>query len=216
MQLVASVANPAYVHEAEAEGADCIELRLDLFPSPFPAEGVEVIRNCRLPVILTVRSRYEGGAFTGGLREWQALMEPWFSYAAMVDVEQQFYPSAPLLRDLGISIIASYHTQQMPSESELSAIESRLRRYGIPKIVVRPGTPDDVITLCSFTLHARQPIITSIMGPEFRYARMILPLFGSAMVFSYAGKPTAEGQFSVREAKQLLSSLTRMVPSGSD
>jgi 3-dehydroquinate dehydratase len=45
---------------------------------------------------------------------------------------------------------------------------------------------------------------------------MILPLFGSAMVFSYAGKPTAEGQFSVREAKQLLSSLTRMVPSGSD
>jgi 3-dehydroquinate dehydratase I len=209
MQLVASVAHPTSVPEAEMAGADCIELRLDLFPSPYPEEGVDAVRHCRLPVILTVRSRDEGGAFTGGTREWQALMEPWLPYAAMVDVEQQFSLSAPLLRDLGMSIIASFHTQQMPSATELSAIESRLRRYGTPKIVVQPRNPDDVITLCSFTLHAGQPIITSIMGPEFRYARMILPLFGSAMVFSYAGKPTAVGQFSVGEARQLLSFLTR-------
>ena len=216
MQLVASVAHPASVPEAEMAGADCIELRLDLFPTPFPEEGGEAVRHCRLPIILTVRSREEGGTFTGGTREWQALMEPWLPYAAMVDVEQQFSRSAPPLRDRGISIIASFHTQQMPSATELTAFESRLRRYGIPKIVVRPGSPDDVITLCSFTLHARQPIITSIMGPEFRYARIILPLFGSAMVFSYAGKPTAEGQFSVGEARHLLSSLTSIVPTGSD
>ncbi len=209
MQLVASVAHPASVHEAAMAGADCIELRLDLFPSPSPEEGVEAVRHCQLPVIITVRSRDEGGAFTGGIHEWQELMEPWLPFASMIDVEQKFSQSAPLLRDQGMSIIASFHTQQMPPATELTAIESRLRRYGIPKIVVRPGSPDDVITLCSFTLHARQPIITSTMGPEFRYARMILPFFGSAMVFSYAGKPTAEGQFSVGEARQLLSSLTR-------
>ena len=209
MQLVASVANPDFIHEAEEAGADCIELRLDLFPKPVLSEGTKAVKQCHLPFILTVRTIEEGGAFTGTAVDWRALMEPWLTYATIIDIEQRFCTSAPLFRDRGLSIIASHHTGQMPTKTELSRIEANLRCYGIPKVVVRPGNLDDVISLCTFTFHARQPIITSIMGSEFRFARIILPLFGSTMLFSYAGKPTAEGQFSVREAKQLLTSLTR-------
>jgi 3-dehydroquinate dehydratase-1 len=209
MQLIASVANPSFINEAEEAGADCIELRLDLFPQPVSSEGGEAIRQCHLPIILTVRTIEEGGAFTGTISEWRAFMEPWLPYAVMVDIEQRFCASASLFRDRGLTIIASYHTGQMPARAELTTIESNLRRYGIPKIVVRPGSQDDVISFFTFTFHARQPIITSITGSEFRFARIILPFFGSTMLFSYAGKPTAEGQFPVQEAKQLLASFAR-------
>jgi 3-dehydroquinate dehydratase-1 len=208
MQLVASVADPQDIPGAEAEGADCIELRLDLFPHELPEAGIQAIRECRLPIILTVRSREEGGAFTGSTGEWRALMEPWLPLAAMIDIEQRFSTAAPGYQELGKEIIASFHTAEMLSGAELREIESRLRRYGIPKIVVGPRSPEDVLSLCAFTLHAEQPVITSIMGSRFRFARLILPLFGSSFLFCAAGSPTAEGQFSVREARELLDTLT--------
>jgi 3-dehydroquinate dehydratase-1 len=97
----------------------------------------------------------------------------------------------------------------MPSAPELRAIEARLRRYGIPKIVVTPRSPEDVLSLCAFTLAAEHPVITSTMGSRFRFARIILPLFGSSYLFCAAGRPTAEGQFTVREARTILDTLTR-------
>ncbi|OQC67187.1 MAG: 3-dehydroquinate dehydratase [Euryarchaeota archaeon ADurb.Bin009] len=41
------------------------------------------------------------------------------------------------------------------------------------------------------------------MGAGFRYARAVLPLFGSEFVFCHAGTPTAEGQYHIREMRQL-------------
>ncbi|NYT07551.1 MAG: type I 3-dehydroquinate dehydratase [Methanomicrobiales archaeon] len=209
MQLVASVADPMDIPGAETEGADAIELRLDLFPATLPESSCRAVRECRLPIILTVRSRDEGGAFSGGIKEWEVLMEPWLSLAAMVDIEQRFSAAAPGYRELGKEIIASFHTAAMPSGEELREIESRLRRYGIPKIVVGPRSLDDVLSFCSFTLHSEHPVITSIMGSRFRFARLILPLFGSSFLFCAAGRPTAEGQFPVREARALMDALAR-------
>jgi len=36
---------------------------------------------------------------------------------------------------------------------------------------------------------------------------VMLPLFGSEMAFGYAGQPTAEGQFHVREMRQMVEAL---------
>ena len=209
MQLVASVADPQDIPGAEGEGADCIELRLDLFPRTLPEPALCAARDCRLPIILTVRSRDEGGAFTGSIGDWRALMEPWLPLAAMIDIEQRFSTAVREYQDLGKEIIASFHTPLMPSGAKLREIESRLRCYGIPKIVVGPQSVEDVLSLCAFTLHAEQPVITSVMGSRFRFARLILPLFGSSFLFCAAGRPTAEGQFSVREARDLLDALSR-------
>jgi 3-dehydroquinate dehydratase-1 len=209
MQLVASVADPRDIPGAAAAGADCIELRLDLFPQNLPETSAQAIRECRLPLILTVRSREEGGAFDGSIGDWRALMEPWLPLAAMIDIELRFSTAAREYQELGKGIIASFHTQMMPSGPELREIETRLRRYGIPKIVVGPCSPDDVLSLCAFTLHAEHPVITSIMGSRFRFARLILPLFGSSFLFCAAGRPTAEGQFPVKEARELLDALSR-------
>jgi 3-dehydroquinate dehydratase-1 len=41
------------------------------------------------------------------------------------------------------------------------------------------------------------------MGSHLRYARAILPLFGSEFVYCHTGNPTAGGQYSVAEFAQL-------------
>lgn len=207
MQCVASVADPKYIPEAEDAGADAVELRLDLFPRSLSADQMTSIRRCRLPLIVTVRSRQEGGNFRGTPDNWWALVSPWLSDATLVDVEQDFSMLVPFIQDAGAEIIASFHSGRMLIGGELGAVASRLRAYGLPKVVVRPESPVDVLTLCWFTHRTEKPIITSIIGSKYRYARVMLPLFGSDMAFGYAGQATAEGQYHVREMRQIIDAL---------
>jgi 3-dehydroquinate dehydratase-1 len=92
----------------------------------------------------------------------------------------------------------------MPTPPELGRIEEMLRSYGdIPKIVVKPRTRDDLFRAYRVHPPGAEPICTSIMGAEFRYARAILPLMGSEFTFCHAGTPTAEGQYHISEMRQL-------------
>lgn len=207
MQIVASVIDPRYVPVAQEDGADVIELRLDLFPAGLQPETSEILDDNDLPIILTVRSRQEGGGFSGSEQDWKSLVKPFLSYATFVDMEQQVAALAPEIQGSGKTVIASFHHDGMLSAGALASGESFLRQYGIPKIVVRPATLEDVLSFCSFTYQAEKPVITSIMGKKFRFARILLPLFGSSMIFCYSGMPAAEGQFTVKEARQILAPL---------
>jgi 3-dehydroquinate dehydratase-1 len=205
MKIVVSVPNPGAIDEAERYGADLIEIRRDLMEGN-PAKRLREIRDrTRTPWIATIRTNAEGGRFSGTPAEWRAQIDPLLSLADMIDIEYPYREYAPVFRSAGKTIIASYHTQEMPSTDEMVAIEQRLRSYGnIPKIVVQPRTENDVISLLSFTLGTTRPVVVSITGGRFRYARALLPLFGSAMVFCHAGSPTAEGQYHIRELRQLM------------
>lgn len=204
MQFVASVVDPRYIPVASEEGADLVELRLDRFSGVLTGEAAAILEENPLPLVLTVRSRQEGGEFAGSPDDWRELVDPFLPYAAYVDLEQRFAGFAPEMKQMGKTVIASFHHDGMLSPEALEAAVSGLRQYGIPKIVVRPGSFDDVLAFCSFTSHAGKPVITSTMGGEFRFARILLPLFGSSIIFCYAGLPAAEGQFTVPEARQIL------------
>jgi 3-dehydroquinate dehydratase-1 len=207
MQCVASLVDPRYIPDAQEGGADVVELRLDLFPKDLSPDQAACIRKCTLPIIITVRSRQEGGNFRGSPDDWWALVSPWLTEATYVDVEQDFSMLAPFVQDEGPAIIASFHSGRMLLGGELGAVASRLRSYGIPKVVVRPENPIDVLTLCWFTQRMEKPIITSMIGSRYRYTRVMLPLFGSTMAFAYAGEPTAEGQYPVSEMRRMLDTL---------
>jgi 3-dehydroquinate dehydratase-1 len=204
MKIVASVVDAGYVPVAQEEGADIIELRLDLFQSGFSQDTATILDENDLPLILTVRSREEGGEFSGSSEDWRDLVKPFLPYATYVDIEQHLALLAPDIQGAGKTVIASFHCNGMLSSAALASALSDLRHYGIPKMVVRPATIEDVLSFCSFTCHAEKPVITSITGDRFRFARMLLPLFGSSMIFCYTGRPAAEGQFSVKEARQIL------------
>ena len=76
--------------------------------------------------------------------------------------------------------------------------------YGdIVKIIVTPRNEDDIIDLIAFTHSIKKPLCTGVMGAQFRYARAILPLFGSELAYCHTGSRTAEGQYSVQEFRTL-------------
>ena len=204
MKIVAALKDPAQAPQAQEQGADMIELRFDLMEGE-PEELVQQCRDtCPLPVIGTLRSAQEGGRYFGNGSEWEKKIRPIIPLVDYVDVEQQFVKNAVCVREAGTKIIASHHSPVMMPLQVLFVLERELRTYGdIVKIVVTPETTDDIIDLIAFTNSVKQPICCGVMGSAFRYARAVLPLFGSELVYCHMGETTAEGQYSVEEFVQL-------------
>ncbi len=208
MKLVASIHDPDTLDLAVSAGANFIELRLDLIEGDL-ADTVELIRaRTIIPIIATLRSREEGGRFTGDADAWFEIVEPLIRHVDIVDVEARYREHAPTIMTHGVQIIASHHRPEMPNRAELDALASDLRAFGdIPKIAVSPQSQADVLALLAFTCEAPKPICVSIVGEEYRYTRALLPLFGSEFAYCHAGTPTAKGQYHVEELKQLLEML---------
>jgi 3-dehydroquinate dehydratase-1 len=204
MKVVAALTDPAQSSLAGQQGADMIELRFDLMETS-PVDAVRQCRdNSKLPIIATFRSAQEGGRYFGDGKEWEEKIRPVLPLVDYVDVEQQFARNAVCVKEVGKKIIASHHSGEMMPLHVLFVLERELRAYGdIVKIIVTPKDENDLIDLIAFTHEAKKPICTGVMGSEFRYARAVLPLFGSELVYCHVGKTTAEGQYSVEDFVQL-------------
>ncbi|HVP95468.1 MAG TPA: type I 3-dehydroquinate dehydratase [Methanoregulaceae archaeon] len=187
---------------------DLIELRLDLMSGDRLAIASQWKNETDTPLVMTLRSRREGGLFPGTGEDWWKIIKPLLPFASYVDIEREFSSYAPEVREQGCTVVGSYHTMTMLSASGLGEIRNTLRMYGdIPKIVVSPGNYDQVLEFLAFTYHAEKPVITSIMGEQFRHVRAVLPLFGSSWIFGHAGTPTSAGQYSVGELRSLFAIL---------
>lgn len=204
MKIVVSVDDPALINGVLEYNPAFIEIRLDRMEGDL-LNHVRAIREMTaIPLIATLRSREEGGGFVGDADLWAGIVGPIAGYVDIVDVETRYSKHAPSLRSQGARILASLHTDDMPGQADLERIERTLRSYGdIPKIVVRPENLDELLDLLRFTANAQKPICTSVMGGRFRFARAILPLFGSEFVFCHAGRPMAEGQYHIREMREI-------------
>jgi 3-dehydroquinate dehydratase-1 len=210
MKIVAALTDPTHAALAERQGADIVELRVDLYTGDVLQQVKDAKASCTLPVIVTLRSAQEGGQFFGNADEWMERVRPLLPFADYVDIEQPFARNAREVYEAGKTIIASHHAPQMVPLYILFVMERELRAYGsIPKIVVTPQNDADVIELLTFTEAANKPICTGVMGSEFRHARAVLPLFGSEFVYCHTGSPTAAGQYSVEEFVQIRKLLGR-------
>jgi 3-dehydroquinate dehydratase-1 len=205
MKIVAALTDPALAAQAQEQGADLIELRFDLIEGD-PQSSVNLCKKvCSLPIIATLRSAHEGGQFFGDTVSWHEKMDPLIPLVDYVDIEQRFEPCAWRVKDAGKTIIASHHSGEMMTLHELFDRERKLRAYGdIVKIIVTPKNKEDIIELIAFTHAVKKPVCTGVMGGQFRYARAILPLFGSELVYCHLGTATAAGQYSVQEFVRLM------------
>jgi 3-dehydroquinate dehydratase-1 len=204
MKIVATVVSAREAARVAGLCPDLIEARIDLMDGD-PAGEIPLIRSAwKGPVILTVRSTTEGGMFGGDPREWWGCLQPLLRFGDLVDIELPFSSFAPRVRREGKGIIASVHVERMPPPEELLRMERDLRSYGdIPKIVVRPGDEHDLLDLLAFTLRAKKPICTGVLGEAYRFARVMLPLFGSELAYTHAGTPAASGQFALEDFKKI-------------
>jgi 3-dehydroquinate dehydratase-1 len=205
MKIVAALTDPGLAVTAGRQGAGMIELRLDLIEGDVGEKVARCRKECPLPVIGTLRSAAEGGRYFGSAEEWIQQVRPVLPYVDYVDIERQFFSHAAEIKGAGKKVIASFHTPEMPDLPSLFSLERELRAYGdIVKIIVTPKTDEDVIELISFTHAIKQPLCTGVMGAHYRYARAVLALFGSELVYCNVGEQTAAGQYSVAEFVALM------------
>ncbi|OMF86229.1 type I 3-dehydroquinate dehydratase [Paenibacillus sp. FSL R7-0337] len=219
--------------EAEALIAlapDVVEWRSDFFTEVEDINAVtQVLEDIQrllpeIPLIFTFRSAREGGereiSSAYYFRLIQAAVES--GLVDIVDVEL-FQEEAEVRRLIAAAhgqavfvILSNHDFDGTPSEEE---IVSRLRRAqelggDLPKIAVMPQGPADVLTLLAATnrmqeQYADRPIITMAMNGEGVISRLAGEIFGSALTFGAAHKPSAPGQVAVAELRGVLELLHR-------
>jgi len=204
IQTAVSLSSPRQFESDQIKEADAIEIRLDLITEPIKDQMQQLAASFKGPIILTLRSSDEGGAFAGDPTLWMDRLMPFLPLVTMVDIEIRFKEHASRFKEMGITTIASCHRNEMLMPDELMALYHELRSFGdIPKIAVQPQDTDDLLTLLQFTNAAPKPLIVSVTGTVCRYARPLLPLFGSLYTYCYIDSPTSPGQYSLREMRML-------------
>jgi len=209
-RIVASLGRNALKDVNSLEGAEVVELRLDLFEDHVE-DPLDVARRIRdstsLPIIVTNRMNSEGGRFLGGEQERIQILMRCSDCADMIDIEMR----APLLHEvLRIAekpVIISYHDfSGMPKSGEMRAILEKIKGAGadIAKIAVTPSNLKDNLEILSFLLEADMPLCMIAMGEVGRHIRAVAPIYGSVLTYGYVSDATAPGQMSVRDLRKSL------------
>ena len=197
--------------------ADLIELRLDAMESFHLAD---MIQKASKPVIVTYRSKKEGGH--GSIDdETRAglLLNAIENKADYVDLEYNMPPDlrGQILQNRRESkIVASVHViDSTPSKEELDRIFNDLVGTGadIIKIVTRAKKSEDNLRVMDLIPRAKEmglKIIALCMGEEGRISRIASLLFGGYLTFASLdqGNESADGQISVKEMKNILATFS--------
>ena len=197
--------------------ADMVELRLD---GTGEVNLAQLLDDAAGPVLVTNRSRREGGLFDGTDEERCApILDAIDHGAAYVDCELATAPSLvkSIIRKASAGegktkVILSFHDFiATPGTERLRELVDQAFDQGchVAKIVTTATTLDDNLKILDLILWASErgrPLIAFCMGPEGRISRLAAPLFGSLLTFASLerGRESAPGQFTVQELRYML------------
>ena len=179
--------------------ADAIEFRLDLSERPIPPASL--LDTTRLPVIVTYRTRAEGGSFEGGTHDYAAAVEEAYTAGATVDVEH----ASGLLSDPSRladkrRVVVSLHSPFSLPENWSDRIREMLST-GARAVKLVAGVSDLAGSLAF--AQAQKTLDASVsffpMGPASAPGRILSALFGGSLVFGPVGAPTASGQIPLAD-----------------
>ncbi|MDD2234010.1 MAG: type I 3-dehydroquinate dehydratase [Desulfitobacteriaceae bacterium] len=207
------------------KGPDLVEWRVDFFEHITNVQEVMQtavsIRQTAgdIPVLFTIRSAKEGGQPIA-LSEKQVVD----LYAAvcrsksidLIDFElsnprEQIHNLRKITSENAVKLILSYHNFEFtPGPESISLKFREAERLGadIAKAAVMPKKLEDVLTLLSLTLEARDqlqiPVISIAMGEYGSLTRMFGWVFGSVVTFAVAENSSAPGQVPIEDLKTVL------------
>jgi 3-dehydroquinate dehydratase-1 len=196
-RIVGTVSTAAIPKTARAI-CDIVELRVDLI-----GEGLLKFET-ELPILLTVRSKAEGGQWTGSDQQRLATYRQFMPHVAAVDVELNS-PIAQdvckMARDAGKASVVSFHDfSATPNLEALQAIVDQGQKVGsIVKIVTLANTERDVEILRTLLSKRSSPLCVMGMGQHAAMTRVEFPKLGSCLTYGYLDKPLAPGQTSAAE-----------------
>lgn len=205
-RVVGTVSSLAALRKAAASRArpyDILEVRLDLIgPSTRGWQALcRKAQRAGLPVLLTIRSAWEGGGWEGRDRERAAIYEKALPYVSAVDLEmasQELWPIARKARKAGKTVIASFHDfRGTCPAAKLRGIARHARdmRAHVVKIATYIRDPADAIELFGLLRETSDgPLCVIGMGPLGLHTRVSLACAGSALTYGFIDRSAAPGQ----------------------
>lgn len=192
-------------------GADCLELRVDTLRDRRiePLTGaVKKLSTAGLPLIVTVRSRKEGGKFQVPDRERINVFNALMPFADMVDIELSSSESLRNViksaRRLDKKVIISYHNfKTTPGLGKLRDIIKKGRRAGgdAVKIAAFAKEKNDLLRLARVLIDSRDLIVIA-MGSYGKPSRVFFPMLGSLLTYGSITGETAPGQLPLSAIKK--------------
>ena len=192
--------------------ADILEIRLDVMEI---FDLKEIIRSISKPVIVTYRSKKEGG---NGAADYETrihyLLQAIEVGADFVDVEfslpLEFRQKLFHVQSSSRLIISNHLSSGTPSRGELENIFRKMAATGadIVKIITHARTAEDnlrILGLIPFAQNLSVKIIAFAMGRIGRISRIATLLMGGYMTFASLeeGQESASGQIPVSEMKKI-------------
>lgn len=185
-------------------GIDLAEVRLDLLLAKGvePEKIMEAMSKKEIPVLLTLRTREEGGAFNWRSRQRVLFFLGFLPFADSVDLELTNLPRlGRVLRAVRRSkrdlVLSSHSLKRKLTPLRLKRLLSQFKktRAHVYKIVGLARRPRDLRALAEPLLtfpHMRLAILAS--GPLATASRLSLPGLGSRLVYVHLDEPAAPGQ----------------------
>lgn len=198
----------AQLPRLRADGADVVELRLDLFEEPLDLPALVHARG-DVPVVVTLRPLDQGGrSALAAAQRLSILVEAAHLGAEYVDVEWDAASSqaVAMLRAAGAAVIVSRH--DFTSMPDLRAWYADLAASGadVVKVVGMATSARDCLAALDVLREADRPTVAIAMG-EAGLASRILALRSPQCLLTFAAPNdaagTAPGQVSLRQMREL-------------
>jgi 3-dehydroquinate dehydratase-1 len=198
---------------------DGLELRLDAFtPLELTRLHALVVLERRLPpLLLTVRSKREGGLASLATRERIARFKLFMPFASGLDCELSSkdllsWASGEARRYRKYLILSCHDFKKTPPLANLEKIlkHSLLAKPALTKIAVLAKSQNDLLSLITFLkTHQAKGLVVIAMGPAGVPSRVLFPLLGSRITFGSFGRTSAPGQLPVSILKSRLAKIFR-------
>ncbi|MEM9445272.1 MAG: type I 3-dehydroquinate dehydratase [Verrucomicrobiota bacterium] len=192
---------------------DLIEVRLDaLFAKDRSPENIiKILKKRKTNVILTLRTRDEGGLYSWKSTERVLIFEQLLPYVDVIDIElKNVHYHRDILRSArskGKSIILSAHSlsrKLTPRKAARWMSEFKKHRANVYKIASLARNCQDLGLLTRLVLENRSNMAVMATGKMSQVSRVVLSALGSKLVYGYLDEPMATGQPPVEEIRTML------------
>ncbi len=194
--------------------ADILELRVDHLRAQEiePDAIIKALKARRNPVLLTLRTTVEGGAYPWKSTERILLFEKLIPYADAIDLElvnMKFVK--PLLfqaREGNRGVILSSHSlERKITFGKAVRIIEEFRKYRVQayKLAALVRTQEDLKVLAQVLMeYPRLRIGLMGTGPLADVSRLVLPPLGAKLVYGYLDEPASKGQPSLEQVSDFV------------
>ncbi|MFC1691334.1 type I 3-dehydroquinate dehydratase [Nanoarchaeota archaeon] len=201
--------------EKSAKIADIVEFRADFIEDIDEEKLEQVIKQRKIPIIVTIKMDGEGGQFKGTEQERLKLLKKAIELKAeYVDIDHDSKSAEELIKNKNkTKIIASFHDFKKTDETAVKALEKIVvLEADVAKIVTYANDITDnvrIFEIIEAAKNAHIEIIGLCMGELGKISRVLSIKLGALLTFasSETGKESAPGQLTVEELKKALEAL---------